>query len=68
MQEVEDLGEKLNFSANLQNFHSVSLGQGQEVVAEEALDVAAKSGHWVILQVSGNEKYIHRFNCVCIFE
>ncbi|KAK7573934.1 hypothetical protein V9T40_011125 [Parthenolecanium corni] len=50
LKEVEDLGEKLNFSANLQNFHSVSLGQGQEVVAEEALDVAAKSGHWVILQ------------------
>lgn len=54
-QEVEELGEKLNFSANLQNFHSVSLGQGQEVVAEEALDIAAQSGHWVILQVS--EKY-----------
>jgi hypothetical protein len=27
------------------------LGQGQEVVAENALDVAAESGHWVILQV-----------------
>lgn len=29
----------------------MSLGQGQEVVAENALDVAAESGHWVILQV-----------------
>ena len=32
------------------NFHNVSLGQGQEVVAESALDVAAEKGHWVILQ------------------
>lgn len=28
----------------------MSLGQGQEVVAEDALDVAAEKGHWVILQ------------------
>jgi len=33
------------------NFHNISLGQGQEVVAEEAMDIAAKEGHWVILQV-----------------
>lgn len=46
------MGEKLNFSTNLNNFHNVSLGQGQEVVAEDALDVAANNGHWVILQVS----------------
>ena len=32
-------------------FHNVSLGQGQEVVAEAALDVAAEDGHWVVLQV-----------------
>ncbi len=25
--------------------------QGQEVVAESALDMASKEGHWVILQV-----------------
>lgn len=31
----------------------MSLGQGQEVVAEDALDVAAEKGHWVILQVRG---------------
>lgn len=28
----------------------MSLGQGQEVVAEEAMGVAAEHGHWVILQ------------------
>ena len=32
-------------------FHNVSLGQGQEVVAEAALDEAAEHGHWVVLQV-----------------
>lgn len=31
----------------------MSLGQGQEVVAENALDMAAENGHWVILQVRG---------------
>ena len=28
----------------------MSLGQGQEVVAEEAMDIAAQHGHWVVLQ------------------
>lgn len=32
------------------NFHNVSLGQGQEIVAENALEVAGEKGHWVILQ------------------
>ncbi|KAK2522533.1 hypothetical protein Q9233_010530 [Columba guinea] len=40
----------LNMLAPGPNFHNVSLGQGQEVVAEQALDLAAKEGHWVILQ------------------
>lgn len=44
-------GKKLGFTFDNKNFHNVSLGQGQEVVAEQALDLAAKSGHWVILQV-----------------
>ena len=26
--------------------------QGQEIVAEKALELASKEGHWVILQVS----------------
>lgn len=33
------------------NFHNVSLGQGQEVVAEVAMDEGATKGHWVVLQV-----------------
>ncbi|XP_022915026.2 dynein beta chain, ciliary isoform X1 [Onthophagus taurus] len=50
LKDVEALGEKLGFTADKQNFHNVSLGQGQEVVAETAMDIAARSGHWVILQ------------------
>ncbi|NXH81703.1 DYH9 protein, partial [Edolisoma coerulescens] len=43
-------GKKLGYTFNHRNLHNVSLGQGQEVVAERALDLAAKEGHWVILQ------------------
>lgn len=50
MQDVEELGEKLGFTADLHNFHNVSLGQGQEIVAESAMDTAAQHGHWVVLQ------------------
>ena len=34
--------DHFSHSAN-KNFHNVSLGQGQEVVAEEAMSIAAKS-------------------------
>ena len=50
LKDVEDLGEKLGFTSDKQNFHNVSLGQGQEVVAEKAMEVAALHGHWVVLQ------------------
>ncbi|XP_051851510.1 dynein axonemal heavy chain 9 [Antechinus flavipes] len=50
LKDVEKEGKKLGYTFNNQNFHNVSLGQGQEVVAETALDLAAKNGHWVILQ------------------
>lgn len=40
----------MKFSTDHNNFYNVSLGQGQEVVAEAAIDVACKEGHWVILQ------------------
>ncbi|NXB29064.1 DYH9 protein, partial [Eulacestoma nigropectus] len=43
-------GKKLGYTFNHRNLHNVSLGQGQEVVAEQALDLAAEEGHWVILQ------------------
>ncbi|XP_072536739.1 dynein axonemal heavy chain 11 [Salminus brasiliensis] len=48
--DVETLGLKLGFSTEQGNLHSVSLGQGQESVAEKALETAALKGHWVVLQ------------------
>jgi len=52
LKDVEKLGIKLGFTSDSHNFHNISLGQGQEAVAEQAMDLAAKEGHWVILQVS----------------
>jgi len=48
--QVEELGRKLGYTADNGNYHQVSLGQGQEVVAEQALNVSSKEGHWVILE------------------
>ena len=42
-QDVEKLGKQLGYTQVNKNFHNVSLGQGQEVVAENAMAVAAKS-------------------------
>ncbi|XP_028032579.1 dynein beta chain, ciliary-like isoform X2 [Bombyx mandarina] len=50
LKDLEKLGRKLGFSTDKKNFHIVSLGQGQEIVAEEAMGVASANGHWVILQ------------------
>ncbi|XP_047143157.1 dynein beta chain, ciliary isoform X1 [Hydra vulgaris] len=50
LKDVEFLGKKMGFSSDNKNLHSVSLGQGQEIVAEKALDLASKEGHWVVLQ------------------
>ncbi|XP_067164351.1 dynein axonemal heavy chain 17 [Apteryx mantelli] len=50
LKDVEALGRKLNFTIDNGKIHNVSLGQGQEIVAENALDVASVQGHWVILQ------------------
>jgi dynein heavy chain len=32
-----------------ESYHNVSMGQGQDVVAERALELAHRNGHWVIL-------------------
>jgi len=50
LKDVEAHGKKLGFTFDKKNFHNVSLGQGQEIVAEQAMDIAARRGHWVILQ------------------
>lgn len=66
---MEELGDKLGFTFDKQNFHNVSLGQGQEIVAEKAMEVAASKGHWVVLQnihlvrkwLPLLEKYLERY-------
>nr|XP_057916965.1 dynein heavy chain 9, axonemal [Doryrhamphus excisus] len=50
LKDVEKHGKKLGFTFDKKNFHNVALGQGQEAAAEQALDLAAEKGHWVILQ------------------
>ena len=50
IQDVEKLGKQLGFTFEGRNFHNVSLGQGQESVAEETIELSANEGHWVILQ------------------
>ncbi|XP_023241581.1 dynein beta chain, ciliary-like isoform X1 [Centruroides sculpturatus] len=50
LKDVENHGEKMGYTTDNKNFHNVSLGQGQEIVAENALDIASQKGHWVILQ------------------
>eukprot|EP01028_Stygiella_incarcerata_P003513 TRINITY_DN1708_c0_g1_i1.p1 TRINITY_DN1708_c0_g1~~TRINITY_DN1708_c0_g1_i1.p1 ORF type:complete len:4499 (-),score=1316.34 TRINITY_DN1708_c0_g1_i1:2775-16271(-) len=48
--EVETLGKKLGFTEQNGRFVNVSLGQGQESVAEKALANANEHGGWVMLQ------------------
>ncbi|KAM5271528.1 dynein axonemal heavy chain 11 [Ctenodactylus gundi] len=50
LKDLEMLGKRLGFTTDSGKFHNVSLGQGQEVVAEMALEKASRAGHWVILQ------------------
>ncbi|KAM6995333.1 dynein axonemal heavy chain 11 [Tautogolabrus adspersus] len=50
LKDVEKLGGKLGFSIDQGTLHNISLGQGQEKVAERVLTNASKIGHWVILQ------------------
>ena len=50
LKDVEALGRNLSYTAANKNFHNISLGQGQEEVAEEAMERASQNGHWVVLQ------------------
>lgn len=50
LQDVEKLGKLMQFTVDNGNFHNISLGQGQEKLAEMAIEEATKHGHWVILQ------------------
>ena len=48
--QVEALGKEMGFTFDNGKYHMVSLGQGQEPIAEEAMAKGAKEGHWVILE------------------
>merc|ERR1711952_62745 len=44
LKDVESLGKKLGYTAISKNFHNISLGQGQEEIAEAAMELASKEG------------------------
>lgn len=50
LQDVQRLGHLLRFSVESANFHNIALGQGQEMLAETAINQAMNHGHWVVLQ------------------
>lgn len=50
VKEVELLGREKKVTEDLGNFHNVSLGQGQEIIAEQKLELAYKNGGWVMLE------------------
>eukprot|EP00742_Colponemidia_sp_Colp-10_P004589 GILJ01004897.1.p1 GENE.GILJ01004897.1~~GILJ01004897.1.p1 ORF type:complete len:2544 (-),score=425.95 GILJ01004897.1:114-7634(-) len=50
LKDVEALGLQLGFSEESGKFKNVSLGQGQDKVAEDGLEMASKEGGWIFLQ------------------
>lgn len=52
LQDVEAVGKKKGFTIEKKNFHNISLGQGQEQVAEDAIELGSRLGYWVMLQVN----------------
>ena len=50
VKDTEKLGRQLGFGFDQGNFGLVSLGQGQEPVAEKAIEVSFKNGGWAFLQ------------------
>lgn len=48
--EVSKMGQEMDFSVNKNNFFNIALGQGQDEIAEERLDIGVKDGHWIMLQ------------------
>ena len=56
----------MGFTPDAGKYHHISLGQGQEVVADGALKNGAEQGHWVILEVSNVTQYMITASC-CVF-
>ncbi|CUG51588.1 dynein heavy chain, putative [Bodo saltans] len=49
IKQVEALGAKMGFTYDNEKLHNVSLGQGQEIVAERALQKCFEEGGWCML-------------------
>ncbi|GFR19450.1 dynein heavy chain 9, axonemal [Trichonephila clavata] len=61
LHDLEACGHKRGFTTALGNFQNVSLGQGQESIAEQTMDTGAASGHWVVLQnIHLAKTWLHR--------
>jgi dynein heavy chain, axonemal len=48
MGDLDNLALKYDY-VSLETYHSVSMGQGQDVIAMRCLEMAHRQGHWVIL-------------------
>ena len=48
VKDVESLARSCGIDP-IKQLHQVALGQGQDVVASQKLDLAHKEGHWVML-------------------
>ena len=44
------MGAALGFTSDAGKFSNIALGQGQELIAEKAIENGHKHGHWVFLQ------------------
>jgi len=54
LKDVEKVGKTLGFTMDNKNFHNISLGQGQEIVAEHAMELVSK---WLSTLEKNMEKH-----------
>lgn len=50
VRDIEKLGKNMGITGDDGNLYNISLGQGQETIAENAIKEASEKGRWVILQ------------------
>lgn len=50
VREVEKLGEEYHFTTAKNNFFNISLGQGQDIIANAKLEISYREGCWIMLQ------------------
>ena len=63
LKSIEILGAKMGYTYDNEKLHNVSLGQGQEIVAEKALAECFQKGGWCLLSnIHLVEKWLHRLD------